>query len=85
MNTTQLFEVLKRELRAYLDPLDEDLLKRAYEFAKHAHKGQVRKSGEPYINHPLSAAIILANMKVDLPAIVTCILHDVPEDTKYTL
>lgn len=85
MNENRLFATLNTELKSYLRPFDEKLLKKAYDFAAKAHGDQKRKSGEPYITHPLSAAIILAKMRVDMPTIITCLLHDVPEDTKYTL
>lgn len=85
MNENRLFTILNAELKSYLRPFDGKLLKRAYEFARLAHDGQKRKSGEPYIIHPLYAAIILAKMHVDMPTIITCLLHDVPEDTECTL
>ncbi|MBT6069071.1 bifunctional (p)ppGpp synthetase/guanosine-3',5'-bis(diphosphate) 3'-pyrophosphohydrolase [Candidatus Peregrinibacteria bacterium] len=81
----QIYKSLKQELEKYLRPFDSKLLDQAYEFAKEAHEGQKRKSGEPYIIHPISAALILAKMRVDLPTVITCILHDVPEDTDRTL
>ena len=64
---------------------DTNLLRLAYEFAEKAHEGQTRKSGEPYIQHPLHTAFVLAEIKSDLPTIVAGILHDVPEDTAITL
>jgi len=64
---------------------DLGLLKRAYDFADAAHAGQKRMSGEPYINHPLGAAQILAEMRLDTTIIVAGLLHDVPEDTPVTL
>ncbi|MDD2807837.1 MAG: RelA/SpoT family protein [Patescibacteria group bacterium] len=64
---------------------DFDLIRLAYDFAAEAHRGQTRKSGEPYINHPLETAIILAKMGLDQPSIIAALLHDVPEDTNYTL
>jgi GTP pyrophosphokinase len=64
---------------------DIDLVRLAYDFAQEAHKGQKRKSGEPYISHPLETAIILAKMKLDLPTIIAALLHDVAEDTNYNL
>jgi GTP diphosphokinase / guanosine-3',5'-bis(diphosphate) 3'-diphosphatase len=63
---------------------DTDLVILAYEFAAKAHDGQTRKSGEPYIQHSLHTAFVLAQMKADLNTIIAGILHDVPEDTKYT-
>ncbi len=64
---------------------DTDLIKLAYDFAESAHKGQYRKSGEPYIQHSLHTAYSLAQMRADCNTIVAGLLHDVPEDTKYTL
>ena len=62
----------------------EDIIK-AYEFAKAAHQGQKRASGEPYIIHPLAAACNLAEMRLPAPIIIAGLLHDVPEDTAKTL
>ncbi len=64
---------------------DTDIVRLAYDFAAKAHEGQFRKSGEPYIIHPLSAAYILASMKMETTIIVATLLHDVPEDTAVTL
>lgn len=64
---------------------DADLLQLAYEFADKAHKGQKRMNGEPYIQHSLHTAFLLAQMKADLTIIIAGILHDVPEDTEVTL
>ncbi|MFA6410259.1 MAG: RelA/SpoT family protein [Candidatus Buchananbacteria bacterium] len=64
---------------------DLDLIRLAYDFAENAHKDQVRKSGEPYIQHPLETAIILAKMGLDQDSIIAALLHDVPEDTDYSL
>lgn len=55
----------------------------AYEVAKTAHGPQTRASGEPYIYHPIAVAMILANMRMDLPSIMAALLHDVAEDTSY--
>jgi GTP pyrophosphokinase len=66
-------------------PADTDLVRLAYEFAEEAHRGQVRKSGEPYITHPTAAATILAEMKLELPIVIAALLHDVPEDTTVTI
>ncbi len=60
------------------------LLKKAYVFAARAHKGQVRRSGEPYLSHPLEVANMLADMKMDVTTLVAAILHDVLEDTEVT-
>jgi GTP pyrophosphokinase len=61
------------------------VLKKAWEFASVAHAGQVRKNGDPYIQHPLHTAYILAEIKADLATVAAGILHDVPEDTTWTI
>ena len=62
-----------------------DLIDRAYEVAKKAHEGQLRKSGDPYITHPVAVAEILADIGLDSSAISAALLHDTVEDTGYTL
>lgn len=64
---------------------DGDMLQLAYDFAEAAHKGQKRKSGEPYIEHPLHTAYLLAEANCDLATVTAGILHDVPEDTEVSL
>ncbi|HZS46611.1 MAG TPA: bifunctional (p)ppGpp synthetase/guanosine-3',5'-bis(diphosphate) 3'-pyrophosphohydrolase [Blastocatellia bacterium] len=64
---------------------DTDQLRRAYLFSAREHRGQVRKSGEPYLIHPLEVANILAEMKLDVTSVSTGLLHDVVEDTLTTL
>ena len=64
---------------------DIELLLRAYRFSVEAHGEQKRKTGEPYIQHPLHTAFILAQIKADMPTIIAGLLHDVPEDTKVGL
>ncbi|MEI8360974.1 MAG: RelA/SpoT family protein [bacterium] len=64
---------------------DIELLELAFQYADHAHEGQFRRSGEPYIEHSLHTAFILAEIKADLPTIMAGLLHDVPEDTEYDL
>ena len=64
---------------------DLELVRRAYDFACHAHGDQMRKTGEPYIQHPLHTAFILAQIRSDIPTIIAGLLHDVPEDTSTTL
>src|SRR5699024_4518920 len=67
--------------------IDEDIkfIRRAYDFAKDAHKDQYRRSGEPYINHPVQVANILVDLKMDPVTIAGGFLHDVVEDTEVTL
>lgn len=65
--------------------VDADLVQRAYKFASKAHQGQKRGNGEKYINHSLETALILIQMRLDAPAIVAALLHDVIEDTPVTL
>ncbi|ANB61861.1 RelA/SpoT family protein [Anoxybacteroides amylolyticum] len=68
----------------YLSEKDVELIKKAYEFAKHAHREQYRKSGEPYIIHPIQVAGILVDLKMDAVTIAAGFLHDVVEDTVAT-
>ena len=72
---------LLKKSKLYLDKDQVALIKRAYVFSYASHQGQLRKSGEPYINHPLSVAYILAEMGMDAVSIGAAILHDVVEDT----
>lgn len=62
-----------------------EILEKAYEFANRAHGKQKRKTGAPYIQHSLHTAFVLAQIRADLATVVAGILHDVPEDTEYTL
>ncbi len=70
---------------SYNPSADLDVIKKAYVFAAKAHQGQVRRSGEPYLVHPLETAGILAEMRLDVPSVATAILHDTVEDTVTTL
>ncbi len=69
----------------YYPAADVSVLEKAYTFSERAHEGQFRRSGEPYISHPLSVAGILADLKLDMDSIVTGLLHDTVEDTQATL
>ena len=60
-------------------------LEKAYALALYAHEGQMRESGEPYISHPLEVAYILADLELDIETLVSALLHDVVEDTEYTI
>jgi len=81
----QTIEGLLEKIRSYNPQADFDLVQLSYEFARDAHEGQTRKSGEPYIIHPLAAAHYLADMHIDPVIICATLLHDVPEDTEVTL
>ncbi len=78
-------EDLLEETRQYLAPQDQEKIRRAYDIARRAHKGAVRNSGEPFIQHPLEVALLLADMRIDADGIVSALLHDVVEDTDYSL
>ena len=77
----QLYEELIARVRRYHPSADISIIEKAYEVAKQAHGDQVRKSGEPYIIHPLCVAIILADLELDKETIAAGLLHDVIEDT----
>ena len=78
---SKLVADLCRCLETYIPPEQIDQVVKSYEYSDRAHSGQTRKSGEPYIHHPLEAAIILAEMRLDDQTIMAAILHDVIEDT----
>lgn len=80
----ELYETLKKTIRNYHPSTDLSAIKKAYEVAFEAHKNQMRKSGEPYIIHPLCVGIILAELELDKETIIAGILHDVLEDTDTT-
>ncbi len=75
---------LFKEWSGYLKPEDISQLQTAYQFSETAHQGQFRKSGEPYISHPLAVANILAQWHLDSQALTAALLHDVMEDTAVT-
>lgn len=79
-----LYQELITRVRKYHPSDDISLIEKAYAVAQEAHKDQVRKSGEPYIIHPLCVAIILADLELDKETIVAGLLHDVVEDTPIT-
>lgn len=72
-------------ISAYDSDADLDIVRKAYVFSARAHQGQTRRSGEPYLTHPVGVASILAQMKLDVPSIVAGILHDTVEDTLTSL
>src|SRR6185503_14920663 len=79
------FEDLLEKMRAANPDADTELLRRAYVFSAYEHKGQVRRSGEPYLVHPLEVADLLADMRLDAVAIAAGLLHDIVEDTPNTI
>ncbi|MBS4946519.1 MAG: HD domain-containing protein, partial [Rothia mucilaginosa] len=74
-----------RAVRRYHPDEDIRVLQRAYEVANHYHEGQKRKSGDPYITHPVAVTAILAEMGATGPVLAAGLLHDTVEDTDYTL
>ena len=80
----KLYQELIQSVRKYHPSADISLIEKAYRVARESHEGQVRKSGEPYIIHPLCVAIILADLELDKETIVAGLLHDVVEDTVMT-
>ncbi|MGN6149553.1 MAG: HD domain-containing protein, partial [Rhizomicrobium sp.] len=81
MRQTELVDRVK----AYDPEADEALLNKAYVYAMTAHGKQFRASGDPYFTHPLEVAAILTELKLDVPTIVTALLHDTVEDTYVTI
>ena len=77
-------ELLTR-VRSYQPSADLELIKRAYTFAENAHQGQLRKSGDPYLIHPLTVAEIIADLRLDVGCICAGLLHDCVEDTSATV
>jgi len=77
----QTIDALNSTLRSYLNPEQTAYVKRAYYFAEQAHFGQLRRSGEAYVTHPLAVAHILADMHMDHQSLMAAMLHDVIEDT----
>src|SRR5438876_12353336 len=76
----RLNDILEK-VSAYHPDADVDLVKKAYVYSAKVHQGQVRKSGEPYLIHPLEVAGLLAELKLDEASIVAGLLHDTIEDT----
>ncbi|MEM9490507.1 MAG: bifunctional (p)ppGpp synthetase/guanosine-3',5'-bis(diphosphate) 3'-pyrophosphohydrolase [Myxococcota bacterium] len=72
-------------VRSYHPSGDLDTIRRAYEFAAKAHEGQTRRSGDPYVTHPVSVASIITELKLDVPSVCAGLLHDAVEDTSATI
>ena len=80
---TELDQLVNR-VQSYNPDADVDLVRRAYAFSAKAHEGQTRRSGEPYLRHPLAVAGILTSLRSDVTGIVAALLHDTVEDTLAT-
>ena len=81
----QELDELARRVVAYNPDADLALIRSAYDYSARMHGEQKRESGEPYVTHPLNVALIAAQLKLDVPSIVTALLHDVVEDTSISL
>jgi len=79
----RLDDILEK-IRSYLPGADLDLVRKAYVFSAKVHQGQSRLSGEPYLTHPMEVAYVLAQLRMDVPTVVTGLLHDALEDTLTT-
>jgi len=79
-----IYAKLVAQIREYRPTASLTMVEEAYTLAREAHSGQFRKSGEPYMTHPLEVAIILAEIRADLESIIAALLHDVVEDTHVT-
>src|SRR5262249_11832349 len=80
----RLSDILSK-VETYHPGADADLIKRAYVFAAKAHNGQMRRSGDPYVVHPLSVASIITDLRLDVPSVCAGLLHDCVEDTSVTV
>jgi guanosine-3',5'-bis(diphosphate) 3'-pyrophosphohydrolase len=80
----RLADILSR-VEGYHPAADLDMIKKAYVFAAKAHDGQLRKSGDPYVVHPLSVASVISELRLDVPSICAGLLHDAVEDTSATV
>jgi (p)ppGpp synthase/HD superfamily hydrolase len=77
-------DALANDLAGYLNKTQVNQVRRAFYYAEQAHDGQIRRSGEPYVTHPLAVATILSEMHMDPESLTAAMLHDVIEDTGIT-
>src|SRR6187549_1839399 len=84
MPAIQSIDALASKLNTYLEPAQVNLVRRAYFYAAEAHDGQTRRTGEPYVTHPLAVAGILQEMHMDHQSLMAAMLHDTIEDTGIT-
>jgi len=80
----QVTDIIDR-VRAYQPAADAEMIKRAYDYSSKAHTGQKRKSGDPYFIHPASVAGIITELRLDTASVCAGLLHDVVEDTAWTV
>src|SRR5688572_13617569 len=80
----QQMEGIYRAVQSYDPGADTNLIQRCYEFAAERHAGQLRRSGDPYVVHPVGVAQIIANLRLDVPSVCAGLLHDCVEDTSAT-
>jgi GTP pyrophosphokinase len=83
--TSPELEAVSKSIRQHYPKADQRDLQLAFEIAQESHRGQTRKSGEPYITHPVQVAEILADLGMPVPVLVAALLHDTVEDTDYSL
>ncbi len=76
---------IQEVIASYHPGADVELVRKAYAFAARAHEGQTRRSGDPYVTHPLSVALIISKLRLDIPSICAGLLHDAVEDTSVTV
>ena len=79
-----LYHGLVRQVQSYSPGVDLERMERAFRFAEANHQGQLRKSGEPYITHPIQVAQIVAELEMDMDSVIAALLHDCIEDTEAT-
>jgi GTP pyrophosphokinase len=77
-------EAILEKVQSYHPAADLDLIRKSYQFAAKAHDGQMRRSGDPYVVHPLGVAATIADLKLDVPSVCAGLLHDCVEDTSAT-
>ena len=78
-------EQIIKDVKSYNDSADVALISKAYEFAARAHEGQMRRSGDPYVTHPLAVAFIICQLRLDVASLCAGLLHDCVEDTTVTI
>src|SRR5690554_5612492 len=85
MQLESRLNTIVKKIRRYLPDADIEMLRRAFRFASDMHEGQVRKSGEPYMSHPLEVMDLIADLRLDVSSLVAGLLHDTVEDCATTV